>query len=153
LTVEDGAAVPGPSGQQLCRYPQLNGVPAKPLTVGLDGRVTGEAILAHAKTLGCDLLIKGAYTQSRLRQMIFGGTTRYILSNAELPVLMAHWGEGATKDGGTLHTIRDAWEYMTAVSKEREQRRHWQQVRKMILDEEANMAAVMAAPARGFEGR
>jgi nucleotide-binding universal stress UspA family protein len=90
LTVEGGAAVPGPTGQQLCRYLQLNGVPAKPLTVGLDGRVTGEAILAHAKALGCDLLIKGAYTQSRLRQMIFGGTTRYILSNAELPVLMAH---------------------------------------------------------------
>src|SRR6266545_2416455 len=90
LTVEGGAAVPGPTGQQLCRYLQLNGVPAKPLTVGLDGRLTGEAILAHANALGCDLLIKGAYTQSRLRQMIFGGTTRYILSNAVLPVLMAH---------------------------------------------------------------
>jgi nucleotide-binding universal stress UspA family protein len=90
LTVEGGAAVPGPTGEQLCRYLQLNGVPAKPLTVGLDGRLTGEAILAHAKALGCDLLIKGAYTQSRLRQMIFGGTTRYILGNAELPVLMAH---------------------------------------------------------------
>ena len=90
LTVEGGAAVPGPTGQQLCRYLQLNGVPARPLTVGLDGRLTGEVILAHAKALGCDLLIKGAYTQSRLRQMIFGGTTRYILSNAELPVLMAH---------------------------------------------------------------
>ena len=48
----------------------------------------------------------------------------------------------ATKDGGTLRTIQDAWEYMAAISKEREQRRHWQQVRKMILDEEANMAAV-----------
>jgi nucleotide-binding universal stress UspA family protein len=90
LTVEGGAAVPGPTGQQLCRYLQLNGVAAKPLTVGLDGRLTGEVILAHAKALGCDLLIKGAYTQSRLRQMIFGGTTRYILSNTELPVLMAH---------------------------------------------------------------
>ena len=90
LTVEGGAAVPGPSGEQLCRYLQLNGVPAKPLTVGLEGRLTGEAVLAHAKALGCDLLIKGAYTQSRLRQMIFGGTTRYIMSNAELPVLMAH---------------------------------------------------------------
>jgi len=90
LTVEGGAAVPGPTGEQLCRYLQLNGVPAKPLSVGLDGRLTGEAILAHAKALGCDLLIKGAYTQSRLRQMIFGGTTRYILGNAELPVLMAH---------------------------------------------------------------
>jgi nucleotide-binding universal stress UspA family protein len=68
LTVERGAAVPGPTGQQLCRYLQLNEVPAKPLTVGLDGHVTGEAILAHANALGCDLLIKGAYTQSRLRQ-------------------------------------------------------------------------------------
>jgi len=90
LTVEGGAAVPGPTGQQLCRYLQSNGVPAKPLTVGLNGRLTGEAVLEHASALGCDLLIKGAYTQSRLRQFIFGGTTRYILSNATLPVLMAH---------------------------------------------------------------
>jgi nucleotide-binding universal stress UspA family protein len=90
LTVEGGAAVPGPTGQQLCRYLQLNEVPAKALTVGLEGRLTGEAILTHAKALGCDLVIKGAYTQSRLRQMIFGGTTRHILSNTELPVLMAH---------------------------------------------------------------
>ena len=58
LTVEGGAAVPGPTGEQLCRYLQLNEVPAKPLTVGLDGRLTGEVILAHAKALGCDLLIK-----------------------------------------------------------------------------------------------
>jgi nucleotide-binding universal stress UspA family protein len=90
LTVEGGAAVPGPTGQQLCHYLQLNGVPAQALTVGLEGRQTGEAILAHATSLGCDLLINGAYTQSRLRQMIFGGTSRYILSSAELPVLMAH---------------------------------------------------------------
>ena len=65
LTVEDGAAVPGPTGQQLCHYLQLSGVPAKPLTVGLNGRLTGEAILEHANALSCDLLIKGAYTQSR----------------------------------------------------------------------------------------
>src|SRR6516165_9977126 len=90
LTVEGGAAVPGPTGEQLCHYLQLSGVPAKPLTVGLNGRVTGEAVLEHANALGCDLLIKGAYTQSRLRQFIFGGTTRYILSNATLPVFMAH---------------------------------------------------------------
>jgi len=90
LTVEGGAAVPGPTGQQLCHYLQMSGVPAKPLTVGLNGRLTGEAVLEHANALSCDLLIKGAYTQSRLRQFIFGGTTQYILSNATLPVLMAH---------------------------------------------------------------
>jgi nucleotide-binding universal stress UspA family protein len=59
------------------------------VTLDPRGRSTGEAILAHAASLGCDLLIKGAYTQSRLRQIIFGGATRHILANATLPVLMA----------------------------------------------------------------
>jgi nucleotide-binding universal stress UspA family protein len=90
LTVEGGTAVPGPAGAELCRYLQSHGIPARSLSVGLDGRNTGEAILAHAGSLGCDLLIKGAYTQSRLRQMIFGGATRHILAHATLPVLMAH---------------------------------------------------------------
>jgi nucleotide-binding universal stress UspA family protein len=81
LTVQ-GGTVPGPTGEQLARYLQRNGVRSEPMTV--------EAILAHAASLGCDLLIKGAYTQSRLRQMIFGGATRHILANATLPVLMAH---------------------------------------------------------------
>jgi nucleotide-binding universal stress UspA family protein len=90
LTVEGGQAVPGPSAQQVCRYLERNDVSAKSMTVGLDGRLTGEAVLAHTTALSCDLLIKGAYTQSRLRQLIFGGATRYILANATMPVLMAH---------------------------------------------------------------
>jgi nucleotide-binding universal stress UspA family protein len=47
-------------------------------------------ILAEAANLGAGLLVKGAYTHSRLRQMIFGGATSHILAAAELPVLMAH---------------------------------------------------------------
>jgi nucleotide-binding universal stress UspA family protein len=38
---------------------------------------------------GADLVLKGAYTQSRIRQMIFGGGTRHIIMEAQLPVLMA----------------------------------------------------------------
>jgi nucleotide-binding universal stress UspA family protein len=89
LTVQ-GGTVPGPTGEQLARYLQRNGVPSEPITVAPEGRSTGEAILAKAAALSCDLLIKGAYTQSRLRQMMFGGATRHILANATLPVLMAH---------------------------------------------------------------
>jgi nucleotide-binding universal stress UspA family protein len=88
LTVQ-GGTVPGPSGEQLARHLERNGVPCEPVTVGPEGRSTGEAILANAAARNCDLLIKGAYTQSRLRQMIFGGATRHILANATLPVLMA----------------------------------------------------------------
>ena len=89
LTVE-GATVTGPTGSQLARSLNLNGIPAQAMTLNPGRRIPGEVILAQAATLGCDLLIKGAYTQSRLRQMIFGGATRHILANAELPVLMAH---------------------------------------------------------------
>jgi nucleotide-binding universal stress UspA family protein len=89
LTVQ-GGTVPGPTGEELARYLDRNSVPSEPITVQPEGRSTGEAILAYAASLQCDLLIKGAYTQSRLRQMIFGGATRHILANASLPVLMAH---------------------------------------------------------------
>jgi nucleotide-binding universal stress UspA family protein len=90
LTVTGGTGVPGPSAEQLIRYLQRNGIIAAPMKVELDGRNTGEAILAAAQSLGCDLLIKGAYTQSRLRQWIFCGASQHVLANAALPVLLAN---------------------------------------------------------------
>ena len=90
LTVVGGTEVPGPSAEQLIRYLRHNGIVAEPMKVELDSRNTGEAILAATQSLGCDLLIKGAYTQSRLRQWIFGGATQHVLANAALPVLLAN---------------------------------------------------------------
>jgi nucleotide-binding universal stress UspA family protein len=89
LTVE-GSTVAGPSGVQLARSLTMNGIAAEPITIAPGKVSAGETILRKAEELGCDLIVKGAYTQSRLRQMIFGGATRHILANANLPVLMAH---------------------------------------------------------------
>ena len=36
------------------------------------------------------LLLRYSYTQSRLRQLIFGGATSHVLANAMLLVFMAH---------------------------------------------------------------
>jgi nucleotide-binding universal stress UspA family protein len=47
-------------------------------------------MLAGGGAAGADLVVKGAYTQSRLRQMIFGGATSHFLARAECPVLMAN---------------------------------------------------------------
>jgi len=88
-TVE-GATVPGPTGEQMARNLLRNGVPAESMIVAPGQRRAGEVVLAQADALGCDLIVKGAYTQSRLRQMIFGGTTQHILTNATVPVLLAH---------------------------------------------------------------
>lgn len=50
----------------------------------------GAAFLEQSAKAGADLLIKGAYSQSRLRQLILGGRTRHILAHAEIPVLLSH---------------------------------------------------------------
>ena len=93
LTVE-GGATQGPSGEDAARHLRQNGVKAAALTINRGERASGEDVgaitLEHAASLGCDLVVKSAYTQSRLRQMIFGGATRHILARANLPVLMAH---------------------------------------------------------------
>ncbi|MGZ5233759.1 MAG: universal stress protein, partial [Burkholderiales bacterium] len=54
------------------------------------GRSAGQTILDECARSGADLLIKGAYTQSRLRQLIFGGATRHIIAHAPLPVVLAN---------------------------------------------------------------
>jgi nucleotide-binding universal stress UspA family protein len=53
-------------------------------------RSAGQAIVDRAVALGSDLIVKGAYTQSRLRQMIFGGVTRHLILSSPLPVLFSY---------------------------------------------------------------
>lgn len=89
LAVE-GVSVPGPEAVQVAQHLKRHGIPAESREVEAAGRGGGEAILAEAAALEADLLVKGAYTHSRLRQMIFGGATSHILSEATLPVFMAH---------------------------------------------------------------
>jgi CrcB protein len=54
------------------------------------GRAIGETLLAEAHLAGADLLVMGAYTHSRLLEIVLGGATRDILSSADLPVLLHH---------------------------------------------------------------
>jgi nucleotide-binding universal stress UspA family protein len=89
LTVEKGS-VPGPPGADLALNLQRRGIDAEFREARLENRPVGKAILDETAALGGDLLLKGAYTQSRLRQMIFGGATSYILAEADMPVIMAN---------------------------------------------------------------
>ena len=89
VSVEEGM-VPGPSGAEVAQNLRRNGIVARTRHVQAEGRPVGGAMLDEAAAAGADLLLKGAYTHSRLRQMIFGGATSHILGAAELPVIMAH---------------------------------------------------------------
>jgi nucleotide-binding universal stress UspA family protein len=87
IDTADGTAK---SGDVLCDHLVLNGISARPVHRDAGGRLLGPAILDEAEALGADLLVKGAYTQSRISQLIFGGATRHILGHARVPVFMAH---------------------------------------------------------------
>lgn len=56
-------------------------------TGGLD---VAEAIQLRATEASSDLVVMGAYHHSRMREIIFGGTTRTMIEQTGLPVLLAH---------------------------------------------------------------
>ena len=89
LTVP-GPALPGPSDEQVAKSLRRHGVPARVGLVGEAASSPAAALLETAAVLGADLLIKGGYTRSRLRQLIFGKVTSEILAETNLPVFMAH---------------------------------------------------------------
>lgn len=86
----ESALTPGPSGEELAVQLRHHGIAAIARHVQGRSRAAGEVFLEEATAIGADLMIKGAYTQSRLRQMIFGGATRHIIMEAEIPVVLAH---------------------------------------------------------------
>ena len=85
----DGAMVPGPSSAEIADSLRSHGLNVTSQHVKPGTRSAGQTIVDTAIAGGCDLIVKGAYTQSRLRQMIFGGATSHILAKATIPVLMA----------------------------------------------------------------
>lgn len=85
----DGWTHAGPDAKSFQDYLQRSGIPAA-LEIGAAGGNPGDRVMEIAKSAGCDLLVKGAYTQSRLTQMIFGGATRAILDRSAIPVVFAH---------------------------------------------------------------
>jgi nucleotide-binding universal stress UspA family protein len=50
--------------------------------------LVGAGLLAAANEFACDLLVMGAYSHSRLRQLILGGVTRHVLEHATVPLMM-----------------------------------------------------------------
>ncbi len=89
LSVTTGAKQ-GPSAEDICHNLAWHGIQAETRELSPDYRSIGEVLLAEAGAIGADLLVMGAYSRSRLRQMILGGVTQHILSQANIPIFMAH---------------------------------------------------------------
>jgi nucleotide-binding universal stress UspA family protein len=88
LTAET-SSTPAAAGDALVRHLAWHGIEARTVRTKPSGSV-GQALMAQAIDTGADLLVMGGYGHSRLRELVLGGVTRWMIDHGGLPVLVAH---------------------------------------------------------------
>jgi len=75
---------------ELVHYLAGHGINAHTWGFTPESGALGREILQEAAKAEADSLVMGSYGHSRLRELVLGGVTRSILSQAEIPVFMMH---------------------------------------------------------------
>lgn len=71
-------------------YFQRHGILVETEAKPLENRTVGQVLLDEVDRMQAGLLVMGAYTHSRVREAILGGTTRDVVEQARIGVLLAH---------------------------------------------------------------
>ncbi len=77
-------------GSGICEHLARHDIVAEPVRIKTDSEKLADVIVATAEEHGIDLIIMGAYGQSRLRERILGGVTNRLLNDSPIPLLMNH---------------------------------------------------------------
>jgi nucleotide-binding universal stress UspA family protein len=89
VTIDDPCP-PEATPEALAGYLASHGVNSQIRNPEAGGDSMSAILLATAGGADADLMVMGAYTHSRLRELVFGGVTYEVLAAADIPVLMAH---------------------------------------------------------------
>jgi nucleotide-binding universal stress UspA family protein len=89
LSIQEGRKDRHPASD-LVHYLAWEGVSASVTEPSSPTGTAAEQILATAKSLQAGFVLMGGYSHGRLRQLVLGGVTSYMMDHADLPVLMAH---------------------------------------------------------------
>jgi nucleotide-binding universal stress UspA family protein len=74
----------------LARQFAWNGVSTEVQVIPADGRKISDSLAAAAGACGADLVVMGAYGQSRTRELLFGSCTEAFIRHADRPILLMH---------------------------------------------------------------
>ncbi|MGA0343322.1 MAG: universal stress protein [Arenicellales bacterium] len=85
-----GGMTSGPDVDLITAHLKASGFRAESNSRDSAGTTVGQVIVDEASAFGADLIIKGAFTHSRLRQLVFGGATSEIFNHASCPVILCH---------------------------------------------------------------
>jgi nucleotide-binding universal stress UspA family protein len=76
-------------GAQLAASLDRHGIRVTIDAIGSGIRTTGQVIEAHVKATNADLLVMGAYGHPRVREWLFGGVTRSVMTRVQVPTLLS----------------------------------------------------------------
>lgn len=79
-----------PSLADVSDYLADHGVRSSMITDETFNGNVGETILKHADDEQADMIVAGAYSHSRWREMILGGVTRHLVQHSHKPIFMSH---------------------------------------------------------------
>jgi nucleotide-binding universal stress UspA family protein len=79
----------GDPGADIARHLSRHGISANLRVIDPAGASVGHALRMYAAEYGASLIVMGAYGHSRLRELVFGGVSRDMLTAATVPVFMA----------------------------------------------------------------
>lgn len=76
-------------GGQIAEYLARHGVRAQVDVLAKTESNIGAILIRKAQEIGAEMIVTGAYGHSRLREAVFGGTSRELIDNCPLPLFMA----------------------------------------------------------------
>jgi nucleotide-binding universal stress UspA family protein len=89
-SVSEGGSVTSNDMERLATMLRRHQPSVETLFLQPDSLDVSDALLEHAYRIGAGLIVMGAYSRSRLRELILGGVTEGMMDSSEVPVLMAH---------------------------------------------------------------
>ncbi len=93
LSVEEqssDASASAESAEHLAAQLRRHGMQVEAHGLSAERHAGANVLIEKAKALGADLIVSGAYSHSRMRELVFGGFTRTLLTACDLPVLLLH---------------------------------------------------------------
>ncbi len=78
----------GPSAKEMMDFLKAYGIKSR--LKRITGKKTAESLVSTAKAEKADIMLCGAYSRGRTRQVLFGGVTQHLLTKTDFPVVLLH---------------------------------------------------------------
>ncbi|HRK19109.1 MAG TPA: universal stress protein [Hyphomicrobiaceae bacterium] len=86
--IDEGERSNGPTAAEIATYLATSGIKAEARTLTAGQQSPQATLETFCEQVRADVLVMGAYSQSRLKQFIFGGFTKHFLTSRSCNVLM-----------------------------------------------------------------